>query len=525
MAGPDPAPGASTLESPLLEQQPSTKLQNVVDTSAAARQTEHIPETSNPRDFENVYDDPLLPPAASQANGHSLDVGWRPWKVVIGCFCLTVPVYGLLSSIGLFQTQWKSQQLSDYTDSDIAWIISMFGFLDCFFGAPSGVLFDRYGGRWTLAVGSVLYVGAFIGLAFSTTYGQFMGCMVVAGVAAAPVTTVAFATTSQWFRRWQNIATGCVTVGTAIGGIFFSLVLKALFEKLVWKYAILALAGIIAGCLVLGNALVESNLPARRTATHNDAAAAANWWRTHATGIKRMLWSYKFWLVSYAIFALPHAGGRICAAYELVLFIQWGSIPMYAVSVNFGSDQFYLIMSYNVGAIVGRTLPPWLADGKLGPLKTTIMMNMLTFVVVLAVWLPVGASSIAALYAVVLLLGIGTGSFVPLGVSCIGTLCEPGIMGTWIGSAYTMVSFATLIGNPATAAILEKYQTRGLVAFLAAVLASGLVSVTTLWWTSRKEKYMGVRADAGGEQDGRDAAELAKREAAKSVSTMTTDLG
>jgi hypothetical protein len=66
------------------------------------------------------------------------------------------------------------------------------------------------------------------------------------------------------------------------------------------------------------------------------------------------------------------------------------------------------------GAVLGRTLPPWLSDRLLGPLNATVMMNMFTLLSVLAVWLPLGASSIEALFVVVLM-GIGTGSFVPLG--------------------------------------------------------------------------------------------------------------
>lgn len=102
----------------------------------------------------------------------------------MGCFCLTVPTYGLLSSIGLFRTYWHRHVLGAHSEGDIAWIISVFGFLDCLFAAPSGILFDRYGPRRLLPLGCVAYVAAFIGLAFSTTYAQFMGCMALAGVAA-----------------------------------------------------------------------------------------------------------------------------------------------------------------------------------------------------------------------------------------------------------------------------------------------------------------------------------------------------
>ena len=67
------------------------------------------------------------------------------------------------------------------------------------------------------------------------------------------------------------------------------------------------------------------------------------------------------------------------------------------------------------GAVVGRSLPLWLSDRKLGPLNTVILMMTATLLVVLGIWLPFGTSSVPALFVVVVLLGIGTGSSVPLG--------------------------------------------------------------------------------------------------------------
>jgi len=67
------------------------------------------------------------------------------------------------------------------------------------------------------------------------------------------------------------------------------------------------------------------------------------------------------------------------------------------------------------GAMIGRTVPLWLSDRKLGPINTIILMNVFTLLTVLVVWLPFGALTVPALFVVVLLMGIGTGSFVPLG--------------------------------------------------------------------------------------------------------------
>jgi hypothetical protein len=268
----------------------------------------------------------------------------------------------LLSSIGLFQTYWHGSVLAGggHSESDVAWIISVFGFLDCLFAAPAGILFDR-GHGWLLPLGCAVYVVAWVGLACSRTYAQFMGCMAVAGVAAggyslvhtymvyrdsssfflffsfsflfaslpgsagrltrsgfflAAPTTIAFSVVSQWFDARKGTATGCVTLGAPLGGIFFSLVLQTLFGRYPWRTAALVLVGIMAGLLVVGNLLVETNVllppPAgRQTASEDDPSER----RPAEATISNMLRSAKFWLVSYALFGKPCRSTKLAVSF------------------------------------------------------------------------------------------------------------------------------------------------------------------------------------------------------------------
>ena len=175
-------------------QTPAEKILAPHGTGAAATPTTAISKEEQPGSW--IPSTPDGSTHASEASSSSsseekgsvpitnLDYGWRPWKVVIGAFCLIVPTYGLLSSIGLFQTEWERHQLQGYSKSEISWIISIFGFFGCFFAAPCGILYDRYGPRLLLMAGSTIYVASFIGLAFSSTYGQFMACFIVAGVSS-----------------------------------------------------------------------------------------------------------------------------------------------------------------------------------------------------------------------------------------------------------------------------------------------------------------------------------------------------
>ena len=109
-------------------------------------------------------------------------------------------------------------------------------------------------------------------------------------------TTLAFAVVSQWFRAREGLAVGCVTMGAAVGGIFFSLILKVIFERFEWNTAILVLTGTQAGFFLLGNLLVETNLS--RRPLQDDSWDLAE--------VRRLSRSPKFWLVGYLVFGELH---------------------------------------------------------------------------------------------------------------------------------------------------------------------------------------------------------------------------
>ena len=122
----------------------------------------------------------------------------------------------------------------------------------------------------------------------------------------------------------------------------------------------------------------------------------------------------------------------VYAVFEMVLFTTWAIIPAFALITSVG-DQFYLMVAYNLsvlpknylprrvpkltriyrGAIVGRVVPPTISD-HLGAFNMLAFMTTWSLVTTLAIWLPFGAKSAPALYVVVVLMGIGTGSFSPL---------------------------------------------------------------------------------------------------------------
>lgn len=215
-------------------------------------------------------------PASDSAHtGHSSYSAWSAWIVVLGSVCLTMPTYGLMSAFGLFQVYWETHQLADYngghSDTAISWISSLLGFLNCFFGLLSGILIDRVssspstrGMILLLVPSSVVYWAAFLALAWCSTYGQYMACMVVAGIASALPSTAAFVVVDHIFEvspalKHSAAATGVVSTGAPLGGLVVSLMLRALLartEPNAWAVSMFWLSSVIGAMELLGCVLV-----------------------------------------------------------------------------------------------------------------------------------------------------------------------------------------------------------------------------------------------------------------------------
>lgn len=62
------------------------------------------------------------------------DGGWRAWSVVLGSWCAMVPSFGLMNTIGVFQTWLADHQLKSYSQASIGWIFSLYMFF-LYFGS------------------------------------------------------------------------------------------------------------------------------------------------------------------------------------------------------------------------------------------------------------------------------------------------------------------------------------------------------------------------------------------------------
>jgi MFS family permease len=208
---------------------------------------------------------------------------------------------------------------------------------------------------------------------------------------------------------------------------------------------------ISAACLSIGIYFLKTRLP------HNPQARLVLDWR----GFK----DHRFVLTMSAIFILDWA-----------VLVPPAYLTTYARSKSHHSVSEHILAILNASSIFGRGLPGPLAD-KAGRFNIMILCSAVCTISILGLWLHTG-SSIAMLIGFAVVYGFFSGSAYSLTPVCVAQLCKTEEYASRYGTAYGVVSIATLAGVPLSGNILsvgsgENYQ--ALIIFCGAAYAASTV--------------------------------------------------
>ncbi|CBX91021.1 similar to MFS monocarboxylate transporter [Plenodomus lingam JN3] len=394
--------------------------------------------------------------------------GLRAWLVVASAWLLLFPSFGFMVSIGTLQDYWGRHQLSYMSARDIGWIPSVFVYVSLALGIWVGPLFDRYGPRWIACTGSLAFLLMIFLLAECTAFWQMVLCCgVLGGIGGAMLTTTSLAAVAHWFKERRGLTQGIAMTGSSCGGLVIPLMLRTTLPEYGYAWSLRILGFVFLFCFIVGNVLIKARIP---------PAAAA-----------------KKAIISLSIYGdLRLSLFTMCVfGFEIVLFGGLGILPTYAtLSKNFPPDTgFYLISVLNGVSCLGRLLPGYAAD-KIGRFNTLLIMIVFTLVWMLALWLPLGTTSLAALYAFAALFGFGTGSWMALIPACLGQLCRADEFGRYYGSMYFVASLASLVCIPVSGELVETVGPKPMVAFFCAVLGLSLVSFLFSRWACLGRRWV-----------------------------------
>lgn len=123
-------------------------------------------------------------------------------------------------------------------------------------------MFDHYGPRQLLLIGSFLHVFGLMMASLSTQYYQVL---LSQGVCSAIGVSLIFQPANSvipcWFDKRRGVAYGIVTSGSSFGGIVFPIMLQRLIASVGFAWAMRAAAFLIFGLLLVANLTIRSRLP------------------------------------------------------------------------------------------------------------------------------------------------------------------------------------------------------------------------------------------------------------------------
>ncbi|KAL3428493.1 transporter MCH4-like protein 10 [Phlyctema vagabunda] len=358
--------------------------------------------------------------------------GLKAWSVVLGSFCGSFSVFGIINSTAIFQEYFTANQLSAYTPSQIGWIFGTALFLTFFCGAPIGPIFDAYGPRALIFGGSILLIASIMLLGLCAEYWHFMLVYsVLNGIGGALINTPCIASIGHYFHARRGNATGIAMTSGSIGGIIFPLMLQRLFPAVGFAWATRILGFIIVFLLVLANLLVRSRLPKKKITTFKTVLPDLRVFRDKA-----------FALLTLGIFLL-----------EWGIFVPLTYITSYVVSHGHSADfGFEILAIMNGGSFFGRFFAGIVAD-MIGRMNTLILSICLCFITCFGLWLPAGEST-PMIIVFSITFGFVSGSNLSLSPVCVGQMCKTENYGKYFATCWMFVAFGTLTGLPIAGQIL-----------------------------------------------------------------------
>ncbi|KAI1814131.1 MFS general substrate transporter [Poronia punctata] len=387
---------------------------------------------------------------ASWNPGPPPDGGKKAWLMCLCGHFIIMNTWGFINSFGVFQTYYM--ELLNLPPSDVSWIGSITVFLTFFIGTFTGRMIDAGFLRPILVVGTAFMTLGIFTASAATQYWQLLLAQgLTIGIGCGLLFCAAITTVATYFSTKRSFALGLSASGSVTGGLVYPAMARQLLPTIGFAWTMRAIGFVMLGTLIFVVVFMRSRLPPRRTGSLVEWSAFRELEYTfYAVGM-----FFNFWGVYFTFYYL--------GAFSRSEFVH---PPLsYAESLN-------LVLILNGVGLIGRLLPNHLAD-RYGPLNMLAPAALFCGIAMLA-WMVVDTPT--KLYVWSAFYGIAAGgiqSLFPAGLSSL--TIDPRKQGTRIGMVFTIVSFATLTGNPIAGAIIAAQGGRytGAQAFTGSILLLG----------------------------------------------------
>lgn len=414
-------------------------------------------DTSPFQDDEN--DQGLSPPEDDDVFQDDIDFpegGFHAWMTVMGSFLGLVSVFGLINSLGSIQAEINRNQLPNVSESKVSLIFSIYLFLCYMLAVQVGPLYDAYGPYHLTVVGTIFFTVGLMTASLAKSYYQFiLSFSVCGGIGSALLMTPLVAIVGHWFNRKRGMAMGTATTGGSLGGVVFPIMLRELYGKVGYGWAIRILAFIIFACLVFSLVLMKPRLP--QTQFKFDIKTIIDF---------KTLKDWRFtWLV------IANFLGELGVINGLTFLTSYALAQGKSESLSYS-----LLAILNASGMFGRWFSGWIADRSFGRFNTLMATTTFAFITIFAIWLPFGRNTVG-LIVFTILHGLCNGSVLSMVPSCLGQVCRTKDYGKCYGILFLFTSFGILLGIPIASSLIKGDNYDNLVIFNGALYVGTTIAL------------------------------------------------
>ncbi|VEU21507.1 DEKNAAC102314 [Brettanomyces naardenensis] len=374
------------------------------------------------------------------------DGGWRAYSVITGSFLCCFTLFGLMNSIGAIESYVQENQLSHTPVATVSWIFSLFMFVSLFLGLFVGPLYDSFGSRSLLFAGSLFtFVGLFTCGACTEVYQFILSFGICTGIGTGLMMFPAVSTVSSWFgKKKRSFAIGMAQSGGSFGGMIFPIMLRFLYPKYGFNWAMRIMAFFNLGVDLIGTYLARDRL----SELHEKTGEVDD----------RTIWKKIKGSVDLSAFKGKQFVSLSCGLFmnEFSLLITLTYLSSYAMIHGISqAESFNMLTIMNAAGVLGKFIPSYFADFY-GTFNMMILMSLMLTVSMFVVWLPFGKYQ-GALYLFVSLFGFGCASTYALTGATVSTITrKTKDFGKRYGTAYAFVSFGNLVSLPISGSFIKE---------------------------------------------------------------------
>lgn len=359
------------------------------------------------------------------------DGGPKAWLCVAGASACLFCSFGWINAVGVFQNYYESGPLREYSPSTVGWIVSTEVFFMLFMSPWVGLIFDNFGPRILLAVGTFFHVFGLMMTSLSNEYYQFfLAQSICSAIGASMLFGPGMTCVMTWFWKKRGMAMGLTAAGSSLGGVIFPIVVSRMIPRTGFPWAMRTCAFIVLALGIFANFTVTSRVPPRPR-------------KFELMAFVRPLKEVPFLLVTIALFIFYYG-----------MFVPFAFIVADAAAHGMSLQlSEYLVSILNAGSIFGRTLPGIIGD-KVGRFNTMVLFCLLTTILIFAMWIPADTNAIFIAYAP--LFGFASGAAIGLTPALVAQISEIRDIGTRTGTAFGIASLAgKLLHKHASMSLIE----------------------------------------------------------------------